>query len=796
MRSRPLSLLGLAALALALFAIGGKARAGEPMPDPAAATFFEKKVRPILVARCHECHGPESKARGGLRVDSREALLRGGDRGPVLTPGKPEDSLLVHAINHDDNLKMPPKNKLPPQEIADLTAWVKMGAPWPNVPATAGAATGGADGRPFTEEEKSFWAFRPPATPPLPEVRDTHWPRSPLDRFILAGLEAQGLHPAPPADKHTLIRRATFDLIGLPPTPEEVADFLADDSPGAFARVVDRLLASPHYGERWGRHWLDIARYADSNGMDENLVYGNAWRYRDYVIRSFNDDKPYDRFVREQLAADLLPGDAAAAPERLVATGFLTLGPKMLAEDDPVKMEMDIVDEQVDTTGKAFLGLTLGCARCHDHKFDPVPTADYYSLAGVFKSTKTMDNFRVVARWHERPLPNRAALARQQEHQKKIDAKRAEIAKAAGDAAVLKRLQGELGALEKAKPELPAAMAVTEGTPGNLRIHLRGNHLTLGHEVPRRFPRILAGEKQSSIDGKQSGRLQVAEWLTRRDNPLTARVLVNRLWHWHFGAGLVRSPDNFGALGDRPINQQLLDWLAVRFVESGWSLKAMHRLILLSSTYQMSGAYDERAALVDPEDRLHWRWQRRRLDAEEVRDALLAVSGQLDSAMGGSLMQGGNRGYVPGYPNSSYDNYESRRRSVYLPVIRSDLYRVFQAFDFADPSTPSGERPTTTVAPQALFMMNSKLVLEQTRHLATDLLDRGDCDDAGRVRLAYERAYGRLPTTAETARALGFVRRVEGLLEGEKVAPAERRLRAWQSLCRVIVAANEFIYVE
>src|SRR5262249_33321054 len=335
--------------------------------------------------------------------------------------------------------------------------------------------------------------------------------------------------------------------------------------------------------------------------------------------------------------------------ERIVATGFLSLGPKMLAEDDPGKMEMDIVDEQVDTTGKAFLGLTLGCARCHDHKFDPLPTADYYSLAGVFKSTRTMDNFRVVARWPERPLPNRDALARQQEHQKQIDAKRAEITKAAGNTPVLKRLQAELAALEKSKPELPAAMAVAEGTPGNLRIHLRGNHLTLGREVPRRFPRILAGEKQSPIEGKQSGRLQLAEWLTRRDNPLTPRVLVNRLWHWHFSAGLVRSPDNFGALGDRPVNQPLLDWLAVRLVESGWSVKAMHRLIMLSSTYQMSGAHDERAALVDPENHLHWRWQRRRLDAEEVRDALLAVSGQLDSAMGGSLMQGSNRGYVPGY---------------------------------------------------------------------------------------------------------------------------------------------------
>ncbi len=770
--------------------------AAAPPTDPAALEFFEKRVRPVLAARCFECHGPKSKARGGLRLDSRAALLKGGEHGPAIAPGKPQESFLLRVLRHDGEVKMPPKAKLTAREIADLEEWVRRGAPWPG-DSTNTQAPPGDDLIRFTKEQRSFWAFQRPVAAAVPAVKDLQWVQSPVDAFVLAKLESKGLRPARPANRRTLIRRATFDLTGLPPTPAEVEAFLNDRSPDAFAKVVDRLLSSPRYGERWGRHWLDVARYADSNGMDENLVQGNAWRYRDYVIRAFNRDLPYNQFVREQLAGDLLPSASEAEQiERIVATGFLSLGPKMLAEDDPVKMEMDIVDEQVDTTGKAFLGLTLGCARCHDHKFDPVPTADYYSLAGVFKSTKTMDHFRVVARWHERPLPNRDALARQQEHQKKIDAKRAAIAKAAGNAATRKRLQGELAALEKAKPDLPAAMAVAEGTPANLRIHLRGNHLTLGREVPRRFPRILAGEKQAPIDGKQSGRLQLAEWLTRSDNPLTARVLVNRLWHWHFGAGLVRSPDNFGALGDRPVNQPLLDWLAVRFVESGWSLKAMHRLILLSSTYQMSGAHDERAALVDPENRLHWRWQRRRLDAEEVRDALLAVSGQLDSAMGGSLMQGGNRAYVPGYPNSSYDNYDSRRRSVYLPVIRSDLYRVFQAFDFADPSTPSGERPTTTVAPQALFMMNSKLVLEQTRHLATDLLGRGDCNDAGRVCLAYELAYGRLPTAAETGRALGFVRRVEGLLEGEKVAPAERRLRAWQSLCRVILAANEFIYVE
>jgi mono/diheme cytochrome c family protein len=784
---------------------GAVAGAAEPKPSPAALDFFEKRVRPLLAARCYSCHGPDSKARGGLRVDSLAGLLRGGDHGPALVPGKPEDSLLVSAVNHGDVVKMP-KNKLPPQEIADLTAWVKMGAPWPDAVARAGPAE--AAGKPlFTAAQRNFWAFRAPVRPPVPAVRDRSWPRSPLDAFILAKLEEQGLRPAPLADKRTLIRRATFDLLGLPPSPEEVNAFLADDSPEAFARVVDRLLASPQYGERWGRHWLDVARYADSNGMDENLAQANAYRYRDYVVNAFNRDVGYDQFIREQLAGDLLsplaPGGRGAGGEgepRLIATGFLALGPKMLAEDDPVKMEMDIIDEQVDMVGRVFLGLTLGCARCHDHKFDPIPTADYYALAGIFKSTKTMENFRVVARWYERPLASKEETEAHAAHRKKIDEKKAEIARLTKEKDQkpdeLKRLRDDLAALEKSLPPLPEAMGVTEGTVTNLRIHLRGNHLTLGQEVPRQFPRILAGERQTPIAGKQSGRLQLAEWLTRPDHPLTARVLVNRVWHWHFGAGLVRSTDNFGTLGDRPVNQPLLDWLAVRFVEGGWSLKRLHREIMLSCTYQMSSTYDDKAAVADPENRLHWHWRRRRLEAEALRDAILAVSGSLDLKMGGSLFQGANRAYVPGYPNSTYDRYDFNRRSIYLPVIRSDLYSVFQAFDFADPSTSNGERAVTTVAPQALFLMNGKLVAEQTKHLAKALLARHDLDDAGRVRLVYERAFARPATERETERALAFLQRAEATLRSEKVAEDEGRLRAWQSLCRVLLATSEFLYVE
>jgi len=785
------------AVAMLLLAAAVAPAADPPRPDPAALKFFEDRVRPVLAERCFACHGPE-KQKGGLRLDSSASLLKGGDRGPPVVPGRPDESLLVSAIRHGEALKMPPKAKLPPQEVADLTAWVKLGAPWPD--AAAGVRPDARNGRPITDEDRSFWAFRKPVAAVPPAVREGAWARSPLDRFILARLEAKGLRPAPPADRRTLIRRATFDLTGLPPRPDEVEAFLRDDSPDAFARVVERLLASPQYGERWGRHWLDCARYADSNGMDENLAMADAYRYRDYVIAAFNKDKPYDLFVKEQIAGDLLPGDDPGG-ERLIATGFLCIGPKMLAEDDPVKMEMDIIDEQVDTVGRTFLGLTLGCARCHDHKFDPVPTADYYSLAGIFKSTRTMDNFRVVARWQERSLPDREAAERLRRHEEKVHAKKAEVEALAkrgkeAPAADLKRLRDELAALEKARPAVPETMAVSEGTPTNLRIHLRGSHLTLGREVPRQFPRVLAGDRQTPIDGKQSGRLQLAEWLTRPDNPLTARVLVNRLWRWHFGEGLMRSTDNFGRLGDRPSHPELLDWLAVRFVEGGWSVKAMHCLIMLSSTYQMSTVYDERAAQADPEDRLHWRQTRRRLEAEALRDGILAVSDRLDLKMGGSLYPGGNRGYVIGYPNTTYNGYDFNRRSVYLPVMRSDVYAVFQAFDFADPSTPTGERATTTVAPQALFLMNGKVVAEQTRHLAAAMLADAGLDDAGRVRVAYERAYSRPPSDREVARALGFVRRCDEALVGEKLDAKERRLRAWQSLCRVVLAANEFIYVE
>jgi hypothetical protein len=807
-------------LALRMLAAPGDVTAAPTGEDGEA--FFEREIRPILVERCYECHSEQAgKLRGGLGLDRREAWQKGGDRGPAIEPGQPEVSLVIQAVRHDDEtLKMPPKGKLPDREIASLTRWVALGAPDPRT----GAAPP-PKARVDVEQGRRFWAFRPPADPTVPEVRDASWPRGTLDRFVLAALEQKGLRPAPPADKVGLLRRATFDLTGLPPTPEEVAAFLADDAPDAFARVVDRLLASPRYGERWGRHWLDVARYADSNGLDENVAHGHAWRYRDYVIAAFNADKPFDRFLVEQLAGDLLPagGDEEAKRERLIATGFLALGPKVLAEVDETKMEMDIVDEQVDTVGRAFLGLTLGCARCHDHKFDPISAEDYYGLAGIFRSTRTMETFKKVARWHENSLAGPEGQARLAEHERRVaEQKRAiedltrraneQLQSASSEGsdlpkdpeaqypeetkAELKRLREALAALERAASEMPTAMGVTEGQVADVRVHLRGSHLTLGEEVPRRVPIVLAGGGQPAFASSQSGRLELARWMADPDHPLTTRVMVNRIWRWHFGRGLVPTTDNFGAQGERPTHPGLLDWLARRFVDSGWSVKAMHRTILLSATYRMSSVHDPEAAAIDPENRLLWRFSPRRLEAEAIRDALLAVSGRLDPEMGGSLLKVKNREYFFDHTSKDTTSYDSPRRSVYLPVVRNHLYDAFELFDYADAGVVNGDRATTTVAPQALFLMNGGLVEQAACDLAVALLDDGPADDEGRIRRLYLRAYGRPATGAEVARAAAFLDRFAGGLADRISDASERRRLAWQALGQAVLASSEFLYID
>ena len=779
--------------------------------DPAAVEHFEKKVRPLLLAQCAKCHG-DAKPKGGLALTSRAAALRGGDSGPSVVPGKPAESLLVKAVKYtDEALTMPPKGKLPAADIAALEKWIAAGAVWP------GAATADPNspkaGPLFTDAQKKFWAFQEFKVP----SSKLKVGANPIDGFILEKLDRAGLKLSSPADRRTLLRRVTFDLIGRPPTPEELTAFEADPSPNAFEKVVDRLLASPHYGERWGRHWLDVARYADSNGMDENTAFGNAYKYRDYVVRAFNEDKPFDRFVREQLAGDLLPdGDSR---DRLAALGFLALGPKLLAEPDKQKMLLDIADEQLDTTGKAFLGLTLGCARCHDHKFDPIPTRDYYSLLGVFTSTRTMQNLNTVAKTFERSADG-AKTKERADAEKQLDKLRREVRLLERDfgkvpttdkakrTEIHEKAEVKRAAIKKLEVTLPPNefyLGVEEGSaaaygtqPRNLYVQVRGNYLTAGEEAPPVFPRILAGETQPPFVGvkpnpadknaatktrfgharDRSGRLELANWIADPKNPLTARVFVNRVWRHHFGEGLVRTPDNFGRLGDRPTHPELLDWLAAEFVAHGWSVKHLHKLILLSKTYQQSGGTPP---ATDVENELLSCFPRRRLEAESLRDSLLAVAGTLDRTLGGTLYSGANLDYVGDV------KYDTRRRSLYLPVVRGKLFDFFQTFDFPDPAVTVGHRVATTVAPQALFLMNNPFVTARAAEFADRIVATGKTDPE-RVVFAYRQAHCRAPTPDEVSRATAFVT-AYAKASGDPT-------KAWAAFAQTLFASNEFAFVE
>lgn len=793
----------------------GEAKPSNLSPTAEKVEFFEKSVRPVLIEHCQKCHGAE-KQWGNLRLDSSKSLLEGGDSGASIVPGQPEASLLIRAVRQqDEDLKMPPKGKLSDKQIADLVDWIKQGAIYPEA----------ANAVKARNRDPNHWSFQPPVDPKVPAVQELAWPKSDLDRFILEKLEARELVHADPADKRTLLRRATYDLTGLPPTPEEVKNFLADESTDAFARVVDRLLASTSYGERWGRHWLDVARYADSNGLDENVAQGNAWRYRDYVVSAFNADKPYDRFLKEQIAGDLLPADdQATRQQNLIATGFLGIGPKVLAEVDQAKMQMDIVDEQIDTIGRAMMGLTLGCARCHDHKFDPIDTADYYGLAGIFKSTKTMETYTKVAKWFENPIPTPGDLAKktafgEQVAQKKsalqkvIDAADAQARRSvpAGEKvpekletlypeatqAELKMLREELAAFEKTSPEMPSAMGVTEDKVVNVSIHIRGNPLKLGEVVERRVPKILARQSSPQFTEQQSGRLELVNSLVEKSHPLTSRVIVNRIWRWHFGKGLVRTVDNFGLLGEAPSHPELLDWLAIRFVEQGWSIKQLHRLIMLSSTYQMSSHASPGLLENDPDNKWYGRASVQRLEAEQIRDGMLAVSGKLDMAIGGSLLNVKNRAYFFDHTSKDLTDYHSQRRSLYLPVVRNNVYDMFQLLDYPDAAVPTGDRSTTTVAPQALLMMNSEFVQQASSDLTARLLGQSDLkDDAGRIKQLYLLSYGREALPGEVEQGQRFITEIDQALQAANPSDSDHYRHAWDCFCQVILASNEFIYLK
>ena len=758
---------------------------GADGPSAEDVRFFETHVRPILVEHCWKCHG-EKKQWAELRLDSRAGLLKGGESGPAVDLTAPEASRLLTAIRHmDEDQRMPPKDegRLTERQIDVLTQWVERGAPFP--PEVAAKAR---------HRDPEHWSFQPPRPQSPPHVRDANLSGTFVDDFILQALETKQLSLTAPADPRTLFRRISFDLTGLPPSPESIEAFLHDENPDAYERAVDRLLSDPAHGERWGRHWLDVARYADSNGLDENICHGNAWRYRDYVVAAFNSDKPYDRFLREQLAGDLLPfADDVQRREQLIAVGFLAIGPKVLAEVDEAKMQMDIIDEQLDTVGRALLGLTLGCARCHDHKFDPIDTADYYGLAGIFKSTRTMEHYRKIARWHENELPSDDARRRKSEYEATVAAKKAEV-DAATDDATKKKLQEALTALQKTPPDLPTAMGAVDAKVEDVAIHIRGNPLKLGEVAPRHTPVVLRGPSPPAFSPDRSGRDELSQWLVDPQHPLTARVFVNRVWRQHFGRGLVASVDNFGLLGEKPSHPELLDALATRFVGDQWSVKKLQREIVCSETYRQGSSPSAAALAADPDNRLFSRAAVRRLEAEAIRDSLLAAGDGLDRTLGGPVIKVKHREFLFDHTSKDLTDYSSPRRSLYLPVVRNNTYDLFALFDFPDAATVNGDRTTTTVAPQALLMLNSPLVNQAAAAFARRLLAENSDDEVRLLRLRAI-AFGRPATADELATDRAFLNEVEHRLAHMPDAAA-REQQAWSLLCQTVLAANEFLYVK
>ncbi len=642
--------------------------------------FFESKVRPLLAENCYKCHSARAKKlKAGLRLDARALVLKGGDSGAAVVPGKPDESLLIKAVRYQsEDLEMPPDGKLVEEKIATIAKWIEMGVPWPE------------EGEPQVAEQESpasydwahlrdaHWAFRPATKAALPQVRDEAWAKNELDRFILAQLQAAGLKPSPPAEPRILVRRIYYNLTGLPPKTEEIEAFVQackGDSQKAVGEVVDRLLASPHYGEQWGRHWLDVARYADD--------MPHAWKYRDWVVEALNKDLPYDQFVQKQIAGDLI-GDKGAA----VATGFFATGPVYNSDGgDPeskAQVAAETLDDRVDTFSRGLLALTISCARCHDHKFDPIPTEDYYSLAGVFNNTKNND-----------PKTGLHALL--------------------------------------------------ESGDGNMKIALRGNPMKRGAEAPRRFLRIVAGADRPKFT-EGSGRAELAAAVAAPDNPLTARVIVNRVWQHHFGEGIVRTPSNFGTLGEKPTHPLLLDWMAADLIESGWSLKALHRTIISSAAYQMSSGFEEASFRVDGDNRLLWRMNPRRLGAESWRDTLLAVTGKLDPNIGGEPVA----------------DIHSPRRTLYFKVSRiGDKFATDQflrVFDFPLMRATVAKRPTSIVPQQFLFLMNSPFMFNRAREFAASL-EAGAPEDGARIDHAYRLLFAREPSSEEKEAGLAFLQR-------------------------------------
>ncbi len=743
--TRSLRLISLAILALPAATVS--VDAAEKTLTPQQVEFFEKRVRPLLISRCFQCHSGKSKVlKGGLRLDSHQAVLKGGDTGVAVVPGEPDKSLLVRSIRYQA-YEMPPTGKMKPAEIAVLVDWVKRGAFWPagNSPTVARTTEGNYD---YKKIKATHWAYRPLGKPKQPTVKRADWGRQDIDRFVLARLEAAGLDGAPAADRRTLIRRVTLDLVGLPPTPKEVRAFQEDDRPDAWARLIDRLLDSPHYGERWGRHWLDVARYSDGfGGFLDNAALPHSWHYRDWVIRSFNRDLPFNEFVRQQVAGDLMP----EKPEAWAGSGFFAIGPTYRSDggdpDSKAQARSETLDDRVDVLSRGFLGLTVSCARCHAHKFDPIPHEDYYSLAGVFNNTKMVVKTLATPAQLKAYNDHHAAIKRLDGEVKKLAA---EIGKAGDKAtdAQKRDLAGKQAELKTLRETAPAAYPPSHvlGDTGNkdMPIALRGNLRKPGPIAPRRFLRLLAGPDAKAFT-QGSGRLGLADALVAPSNPLTPKVFVNRVWAWHFGRGLVRSPSNFGTLGEKPTHPDLLEWLAADFVEHGWSIKRLHRTILLSATFRQSSAFNKKAFATDGDNRLVWRFSPRRLDVESWRDSLLAVTGELDLNLGGAPTE---------------DVRGSRRRTMYFKISRTgDRFATddfLRLFDFPIPRATIAKRPLSTVPQQYLFLLNSPIMIDRARGLVARLKKEAP-DPSARIERAYQLLYGRSPTPLESRLAHDFL---------------------------------------
>jgi hypothetical protein len=827
--------------------------------------FFESKVLPLLQQRCFECHSHGKKIKGGLALDSRSGWMSGGDHGPAVKPGEVAQSLLIQAVRRvDDQLAMPPKDRLPAAEVAILEAWVKRGAPDPRGGDGPAKVVSGID----LKKGKQFWAFRPVANPSLPTVKNKAWPLDPLDQFILARIERAKLRPVGDADRYTWLRRVSLDLTGLPPTTVEIKEFADDRTPQAFERVVDRLLNSKAYGERWARHWLDLTGYADMMGTSNQVYAEHAWRYRDYLIAAFNADKPFDEFIREQIAGDLMPAKSTEdRAENIIATGFLMVGDIEIVNPDKAKMETDHIDTQVGKIGQAFMGMTLSCVRCHDHKFDPIGLEDYYGIAGTLRSSPSSHKMPDMGVWsslNSTVLPettaqlearkkleadNQQHIARLKDEQKKLTEEKATITKqlaAVGEAtgstpqatatdnaerevapapepkpandkealtkrrdeldAQIKKLGDTIKHAEFFQDRTPRAFAMGDGPqPADMPIYVRGNPYAPSTVVPRGAVRVASWDKFPAIPAGQSGRLQLADWLADKRNPLTARVTVNRLWQKLFGTGLVPSVDYFGARGDVPTHPELLDHLATRFMQGGWSQKAFLRSLVLSRTYRLSSANEAAAMKLDPENKLYWRMNRQRLDAEAMRDSLLAISGELTRDSGGPALvmeNPENCGSLslkginpPNYTHRKPRPSQEFERTIYLPVFRSgtagpDRLRAF--FDFVDPAMTAGQRNQTVVPTQTLFLLSNDLLRKRAHVLADKLIADEKSPDA-RLEALWLRVFNRPITPAERDDALAFLGGVEPLITTVKGRPALDSLQ-WRELCHSLLAANEFVF--